>query len=117
MPAALVVRSSAPVFLAVPERITLAREPTKGGPMGRHRDDKPAAAPEAPPRLRAEDLCDLEEWFGEKGLSEFRYDESLDVFRFAEDGRFAFCRDFADWRLLENRGYLALSDPSRTDAP
>jgi hypothetical protein len=85
--------------------------------MGRHRDDKPAAAPEAPPRLRAEDLCDLEEWFGEKGLSEFRYDESVDVFRFAEDGRFAFCRDFADWRLLEDRGYLALSDSSRTDAP
>jgi hypothetical protein len=88
----------------------------EGEPMGRHHD-KPAAAPKPPLRLRAKDLCDLEEWFGEKGLCEFRYDESLDVFRFAGDGRFAFCRDFADWRLLEDRGYLALSDPSRTDAP
>ena len=84
--------------------------------MGLHRDDKPGATPKAPPRLRAENLCDLEEWFGEKGLSEFRYDGSLDVFRFAEDGRFAFCRDFADWRLLGHRGYLALSDSSRTEA-
>jgi hypothetical protein len=117
VPAALVVRSSAPVFLAVPERITLARELVEGEPMCRQYDSKPAAAPEAPLRLRAEDLCDLEEWFGEKGLSEFRYDESLDVFRFAEDGRFAFCRDFADWRLLEDRGYLTLFHSSRTDAP
>jgi hypothetical protein len=85
--------------------------------MGRHHRDKPSAAPETPLRLRAEDLCDLEEWFGEKGLSEFRHDESMDVFRLAEDGRFAFCRDFADWRLLENREYLALSDSSPTDAP
>jgi hypothetical protein len=116
-PDAPLVCPSAPVFLAIPERITLAREPTERKPMGRHHDDNPAAAPAAPPRLRAKDLCDLEEWFREKGLCEFRYDESLDVFRFAEDGRFAFCRDFADWRLLEARGYLALSDSSRTGAP
>jgi hypothetical protein len=56
--------------------------------------------------LRAEDLCDVETYFREKGCAEFEYDERLDVFRFAEDGRFAFCREFADWRLLGERGYL-----------
>jgi hypothetical protein len=33
------------------------------------------------------------------------YDEELDVFRFPEDRHFAFCEDFADWRLLRERGY------------
>ena len=56
--------------------------------------------------LRAEDLCDVETYFRDKGCSEFEYDAELDVFRFAEDGRFAFCRDFANWQLLEERGYL-----------
>lgn len=56
--------------------------------------------------LRAEDLCDVEAYFREKGCSDFDYDAELDVFRFTEDGRFAFCREFADWRLLEERGYL-----------
>lgn len=56
--------------------------------------------------LRAEDLCEVEAYFREKGCSEFEYDAELDVFRFAEDGRFAFCRDFANWQLLEERGYL-----------
>jgi hypothetical protein len=56
--------------------------------------------------LLAEDLCDVETYFREKGCSEFEYDAELDVFRFAEDGRFAFCRDFANWQLLEERGYL-----------
>ena len=56
--------------------------------------------------LRAEDLCDVETYFRKKGCSEFEYDAELDVFRFAEDGRFAFCRDFANWQLLEERGYL-----------
>jgi len=74
--------------------------------MDRH-DDKPAAAPsEVTLGLRPEDLCDVEAYFREKGCGEFEYDESLDVFRFTEDGRFAFCRDFANWRLLEERGYL-----------
>jgi hypothetical protein len=40
------------------------------------------------------------------GCSEFEYDEELDIFRFAEDGRFAFCREFAEWTLLWKRGYL-----------
>jgi hypothetical protein len=53
----------------------------------------------------AKDLYDVEMYFSKKGGSEFVYDEELDVFRF-EDGRFAFCQDFADWGLLRERGYL-----------
>jgi hypothetical protein len=34
------------------------------------------------------------------------YDEEFDVFRFPEDRRFVFCREFADWRRLQERGYL-----------
>jgi hypothetical protein len=40
-----------------------------------------------------------------EGGSEFVYDKELDVFRF-EDGRFAFCQEFADWELLGERGYF-----------
>ena len=39
-------------------------------------------------------------------MSEFIYDEPIDVFRFPEDGRFAFCETFADWERLQERGYL-----------
>jgi hypothetical protein len=56
--------------------------------------------------LSAEDLCDVETYFTTKGVSEFVYDEELDVFRFPEDGRFAFCKEFADWALLQERRYL-----------
>ena len=56
--------------------------------------------------LAAEDLCDVEAYFRSKGGSEFVYDEELDVFRFPEDGRFAFCEEFADWVLMWERGYL-----------
>ena len=56
--------------------------------------------------LSAEDLCDVETYFRSKGTSVFLYDEELDVFRFPEDGRFALCREFADWNLLQQRGYL-----------
>jgi hypothetical protein len=41
-----------------------------------------------------------------QGFSEFAYGEELDVFRFPKDGSFAFCEEFADWDLLEERGYL-----------
>ena len=44
--------------------------------------------PDVAQYLRPEDLCEL------------------DVFRFSEDGRFAFCEEFADWGLLEERGWL-----------
>ncbi len=56
--------------------------------------------------LAAEDLCDVEAYFRSKGGSEFVYDEELDVFRFPEDGRFAFCKEFADWERLQERRYL-----------
>ncbi len=56
--------------------------------------------------LSARDLCDVEAYFRSKGGSEFVYDEELDVFRFPEDGRFAFCEEFADWDLLQERRYL-----------
>jgi hypothetical protein len=38
-----------------------------------------------------------------------------DVFRFPEDGRFAFCEAFADWDRLQERGYLHLLDEHRDD--
>jgi len=56
--------------------------------------------------LSAEDLWDVEKYFRKQGVSEFIYDEPLDVFRFPEDGRFALCREFADWERLQERGYL-----------
>ena len=65
----------------------------------RNPDDPPETA------LLAEDLCEVEAYLAEKGGSEFVYDGELDVFRF-KDGRFAFCKEFADWALLRERGYL-----------
>ena len=56
--------------------------------------------------LLAEDLWEVETYLRNKGGSEFVYDEKLDVFRFAEDGRFAFCEEFADWQRLGELGYL-----------
>src|SRR5215207_3482693 len=56
--------------------------------------------------LSARDLWDVEHYFRKQGVSEFIYDEPIDVFRFPEDGRFAFCETFADWERLQERGYL-----------
>jgi len=39
------------------------------------------------------------------GYSEFLYDAEHDLFRFPEDGRFAFSKEWADMKLLEERGY------------
>ena len=58
------------------------------------------------PDLIGGDLYDVEMYFREEGHSEFVYDEELDIFRFPEDGRFAFCKEFADWERLWQRGYL-----------
>ena len=66
-------------------------------------EPEPTKVPNGP---LVEDLYDFERYFTSKGGSEFVYDEALDVFRFPEDGRFAFCREFADWQLLQERGYL-----------
>jgi hypothetical protein len=56
--------------------------------------------------LSARDLWEVENYFRKQGVSEFLYDEPIDVFRFPEDGRFAFCDAFADWERLQERGYL-----------
>jgi hypothetical protein len=54
-----------------------------------------------------EDLWDVERYFTyftKKSGSEFFYDEGLDVFRFLEDRRFAFCREFDDWQQVQPGG-------------
>jgi hypothetical protein len=61
---------------------------------------------EAEKALRAKALYLMENDFRAAGVSEFEYDEEIDVFRFPEDGRFAFCDEFADWKLLRERQYL-----------
>jgi hypothetical protein len=72
-----------------------------------HEDNKAAEhLPSAAKGLRTEDLCEVVTYLIDKGGSEFSYDEDLDVFRFSEDGRFAFCEEFADWGQLEERGCL-----------
>lgn len=58
------------------------------------------------PELIGSDLYAIEMYFRQGGHSEFVYDEDLDIFRFPEDGRFAFCCEFADWERLQERGYL-----------
>src|SRR5215208_4627985 len=65
--------------------------------------------------LSARDLWEVEDYFRKQGVSEFIYDEPIDVFRFPEDGRFAFCDTFADWERLQERGYLHLLDEYRDD--
>jgi hypothetical protein len=70
-------------------------------------DNKPAELlPEGAMNLRPQDLCDAERHFTEKYGPKFIYDNELDVFRFPEDGRFAFCEEFADWERLREREYL-----------
>jgi len=57
-------------------------------------------------RRGAEALYELEMALHAEGLgSEFVYDEEHDHFRFPEDGRFAFSREWADLKLLQERGY------------
>jgi hypothetical protein len=63
--------------------------------------------------LSARDLWEVENYFRKQGVSEFLYDEPIDVFRFPEDGRFAFCDTFADWERLQERGYLHLLNEHR----
>ena len=56
-------------------------------------------------RRRANALYEFEMRLREEGLSDFVYDEEKDLFRFAQDGRFAFSREWADIDLLQERGY------------
>ncbi len=70
------------------------------------RKNEPSDRTKASNALSARDLCAIEVHVRGSGSSRFVYDEELDVFRFPDDGRFAFCKEFADWRLLRERGYL-----------
>ena len=68
-----------------------------GSDFGSHRERR---------RRRAQALYRFEMALREEGaISDFVYDEEQDLFRFP-DGRFAFSRDYADVRLLEERGYF-----------
>ena len=56
---------------------------------------------------RAQALYEFEMALHEEGsIPDFIYDEGQDLFRFPEDGRFAFSREWADVKLLEERGYF-----------
>ena len=68
------------------------------------RDTNLSEPPEA--AAHQEGLYALETYHRETGTPEFLYDEVLDVFRFPQDGRFAFCEEFADWKRLRERGYI-----------
>jgi len=72
-----------------------------------HKANKPVEhLPKLANSLGAHDLWAVETYFRDRGGSEYLYDGDLDVFRFVEDGRFAFCDEFANWTLLRERGYL-----------
>ena len=49
-------------------------------------------------------LYDLEMGLWEMDMSKLSYDEEQDCFHF-RDGRFAFSKTQADWKLLEEVGY------------
>ena len=51
-------------------------------------------------------LYDLEMGLWEANMSDLSYDEEQDCFRFS-DGRFAFSKTEADWKLLEEEGYAS----------
>ena len=74
-------------------------------PIDRNERESPGRF-DAATGLAAGALCDVGAYFRSKGGSEFVYDEGLDVCRFPEDGRFAFCEEFADWNMLQERRYL-----------
>jgi hypothetical protein len=59
------------------------------------------------PRRRAQALYEFEMALHEEGeISDFVYDEEEDLFRFPKDGRFAFSKEYANVKLLEERGYF-----------
>jgi hypothetical protein len=68
-------------------------------------DRDPGNPPEAA-ALQVKELYAIEMYHREMGTSEFLYEEKLDIFCFPEDGRFAFCDEFADWKRLRERGYM-----------
>jgi len=70
------------------------------------RKNEPTDRPKAERAISAQDLHSIDAHVQKKGFSKFVYDGDLAVFRFPEDGRFAFCEEFADWKLLRERRYL-----------
>ena len=57
-------------------------------------------------RRRAQALYEFETALHEEGYPDLVYDEGQNLFRFPEDGRFAFSREWADVKLLQERGYF-----------
>jgi hypothetical protein len=57
-------------------------------------------------RRQAESLYNLEMMLQEEGVSTFIYDAEQDLFRFPEDRRFAFSKEWADVKLIQERGYF-----------
>ena len=59
---------------------------------------------DADDRQAARVLYNLQMGLWEANMSELTYDEERECFRF-RDGRFAFSKTKADWKLLEELGY------------
>ena len=57
-------------------------------------------------RRRAQALYEFETALHKQGYPDFVYNEGQDLFRFPEDGRFAFSREWTDVMLLQKRGYF-----------
>jgi hypothetical protein len=57
-------------------------------------------------RRQAAALYELEMALRKEGYSNFVYDEERNLFRFPEDGRFAFSQEWVDVRVLQERGYF-----------
>jgi hypothetical protein len=56
-------------------------------------------------RRRSLALYEFEMALRVEGIADFVYDEENDLFRFPEDGRFAFSREWSAVKLLQERGY------------
>lgn len=58
-------------------------------------------------RRRAAALYEFEIALREEGaISDFAYDEEQDLFRFPEDGRFAFSKEWSDVKIRQERVYF-----------
>ena len=57
-------------------------------------------------RRQAKGLFELEMALREEGVSVLVYDEEHELFRFPEDGRFAFSQEWANVKVLQERGYF-----------
>ncbi len=57
-------------------------------------------------RRQAAALYELEMALRKEGYSDFVYDEEQDLFRFPEDGRFAFSQEWVDVKVLQECGYF-----------